>query len=127
MNAGRARPRRWDRNNAAADGRAAARRGRTARPAWIGTLYTAGAIAYLLWGAPGVARWPWYVHGLVAILALACPFFVWPLARSIFEDDFQVRGTLLIPAAIVIAGIAQSVFAGILGPASVSGSAIARS
>ena len=56
--------------------------------AWIGALYAAGAIARLLWGAAGSASWPWRLHGLVGILALSCPFFVWALARSIFEDDF---------------------------------------
>ena len=42
-------------------------------------------------GAAGSASWPWRLHGLVGILALSCPFFVWALARSIFEDDFRLR------------------------------------
>ena len=85
--------------------------------AWIGALYAAGAIACLLWGAAGSASWPWRLHGLVGILALSCPFFVWALARSIFEDDFRLRAAhWIILAGIVITGVAQSALARVLDP-----------
>ena len=93
------------------------RAGPTRPRAWIGALYAAGAIAYLLWGAAGSASWPWRLHGLVGILALSCPFFVWALARSIFEDDFRLRAAhWIILAVIVITGVAQSALARVLDP-----------
>jgi hypothetical protein len=49
--------------------------------------------------------------------ALSCPFFVWALARSIFEDDFRLRAAhWIILAVIVIAGVAQSALARVLDP-----------
>ena len=92
------------------------RAGPTRPRAWIGALYAAGAIAYLLWGAAGSASWPWRLHGLVGILALSCPFFVWALARSIFEDDFCGAAHWIILAVIVITGVAQSALARVLDP-----------
>src|SRR5262245_59764556 len=81
--------------------------------AWTGALYAAGAIAYLVWGDASIAGWPRGVRAVIGILALSCPFFFWALARSIFEDDFQIRGVhWLVLATIIVAGVGQSVLPG---------------
>jgi hypothetical protein len=79
----------------------------------IGLLYAAGVIGYVLWSDPARTDWPHWLNPIIGILALSCPFFFWALARSIFEDDFQIRGAhwaLLV--AIIVAGLAQPVLPG---------------
>jgi hypothetical protein len=79
----------------------------------IGLLYAAGVIGYILWSDPARADWPRLVNPIIGILALSCPFFFWALARSIFEDDFQIRGVhWAMLATIIVAGVVQSVLPG---------------
>jgi AraC-like DNA-binding protein len=83
--------------------------------AWMGALYAAGAIAYLL--LPGTTEWPPLLRLLVGILALSCPFFFWTLARLIFDDGFSPRPMhWALLAVIVAAGIGQAVLPGIWLP-----------
>jgi AraC-like DNA-binding protein len=83
----------------------------------IGLLYAAGVIGYILWSDPARADWPRWLTSIIGILALSCPFFFWALARSIFEDDFQIRGVhWALLATIIVAGVAQSVLPGIRFP-----------
>jgi len=84
---------------------------------FIGLLYAAGVIGYILWSDPTRADWPRWLTSITGILALSCPFFFWALARSIFEDDFQIRGVhWALLATIIAAGVAQSVLPGIRFP-----------
>ena len=93
-------------------------RGRRSRSQTIiGLLYAAGLIGYVLWNDPARADWPRLLNPIIGILALSCPFFFWALARSIFEDDFQIRGVhWAVLATIIVAGLAQSVLPGIRFP-----------
>jgi hypothetical protein len=83
----------------------------------IGLLYAAGVIGYVLWNDPARADWPRLLNATVGVLALSCPFFFWALARSIFEDDFAIRGAhWVVLATIIVAGVAQSMLPGIRFP-----------
>jgi AraC-like DNA-binding protein len=82
---------------------------------WMGSLYVAGAIAYLL--HPATAEWPPSVRLLLGVLALSCPFFFWTLARLIFDDGFSPRPAhWALLAVIVVAGVGQAVLPGIRFP-----------
>jgi len=85
--------------------------------AWIGALYAAGAVGYLLWGHPGITHWPPLARLLVGVLALSTPFFFWTLARLIFEDGFTLRPAhWVLLCAIVAMGVAQAILPGIQLP-----------
>jgi hypothetical protein len=84
---------------------------------WVGTLYAAGAIAYLLWGNPAAAGWPPSAQLLLGILALSGPFFFWTLARMVFDDGFSLRAAhWALLAVIVTAGVGQAIVPGIRLP-----------
>jgi AraC-like DNA-binding protein len=84
---------------------------------WIGTLFAAGAVGYLLWGHQAISDWPPLARLVVGVFALSTTFFFWALARLIFDDEFRLRPAhWAILAAIVVAGVAQSVLPGIRFP-----------
>jgi AraC-like DNA-binding protein len=84
---------------------------------WVGALYAAGAIGYLLWGHPGVTQWPQLARLLVGVLALSTPFFFWTLTRLIFEDGFSLRPSHWALLCVIVAvGVAQAILPGIRLP-----------
>ena len=84
---------------------------------WVGALYAAGAIGYLLWGHPGISSWPPIARLMVGVVALSTPFFFWVLARLIFEDGFSLRLThWALLCVIVAAGVAQAILLRIRAP-----------
>jgi len=81
---------------------------------WVGAMYAAGAIGYILWSHPAVSHWPPVARLFIGIAALSAPFFFWALARLIFEDEFFLRPvhwTVLV--IVLMAGVAQAVVPGV--------------
>ncbi|HEV2112093.1 MAG TPA: helix-turn-helix domain-containing protein [Gammaproteobacteria bacterium] len=58
---------------------------------WAGVMFTAGVVAYLLWGNPDIAAsWP-LLRLFIGLTAISTPFFFWVLTRLIFDDGFALR------------------------------------
>src|SRR5215813_15000619 len=67
------------------------RSGQNRRVAWIGSLYVASTVGYLLWVGPIGLPSSLLVRAILGALALAPPFFLWVLARLVFDDAFSLR------------------------------------
>jgi hypothetical protein len=76
--------------------------------AWVGLLWSAGVIGYLLWGHSAGLSWPLRVRFALVPLTLMSPFFFWAIVRMVFEDDFQLRAIHWVYFALIeVAGLAQ--------------------
>jgi AraC-like DNA-binding protein len=76
----------------------------------IGGMYLAGTIGYTLWGRLAELSLPPWARLIVGVLALSTPFFLWAMARLIFEDEFSLRPVhWLLLFIIIAAGVGQAV------------------